>query len=175
MQVCPDSVFVNEKRSEYGELRKPIADEFELKLKNELDRINRSFFENRESQRVLAVNLSRISLSAVLTYCITNLCNTGEHDREAFYKAADKYQSDLEEAVFGATWTDNIKVGENTHSFGGRNRERVKEEDIPQFTYNHLSLNESLSNSWLDLSLLVLFNLVFFAGAYVSFRKYDVS
>ena len=41
-------------------------------------------------------------------------------------------------------------------------------------SYRHIGLAEALSACWWDVVLLVLFSVLFFAGAFVVFLKYDV-
>ena len=45
---------------------------------------------------------------------------------------------------------------------------------VPDMQYQYTTLAETLQASWPDLALLFLFNLVFFALAFVRFNKYDV-
>ena len=45
---------------------------------------------------------------------------------------------------------------------------------VPKFQERDLGLGESLQLAIWDIGLLALFNLVFFAAAFVSFLKYDV-
>ena len=46
--------------------------------------------------------------------------------------------------------------------------------NVPKFQERDLALDESLKLAIWDIGLLALFNLVFFAGAFVSFLRYDV-
>jgi ABC-type transport system involved in multi-copper enzyme maturation permease subunit len=45
---------------------------------------------------------------------------------------------------------------------------------VPKFKERSLALGQSLKLAIWDIGLLVLFNLVFFAAAFVSFLRYDV-
>ena len=47
-------------------------------------------------------------------------------------------------------------------------------ETVPKFQERDLALGESLKSAVWDIGLLVLFNMVFFAAAFVSFLRYDV-
>ena len=46
---------------------------------------------------------------------------------------------------------------------------------IPKFEERELPLGRSLQRASLDIGLLLLFNVVFFMGAYLSFLRYDVT
>jgi len=45
---------------------------------------------------------------------------------------------------------------------------------VPKFQEQDLALGQSLKLAIWDIGLLILFNLVFFAAAFVSFLRYDV-
>jgi len=50
----------------------------------------------------------------------------------------------------------------------------VSYDDIPKFQMQGSILADTFRAIWIDLLLLVLFNLLFFTGAYVAFLRYDV-
>ena len=45
--------------------------------------------------------------------------------------------------------------------------------EIPAFVYSPPSVTESIEAAAVDTALLALFNLIFFAGAFVGFNRYD--
>jgi hypothetical protein len=53
-------------------------------------------------------------------------------------------------------------------------KEAINPNDLPPFEYEKTSLGATLPNVFPDFALLVLFNLLFFAGAYIRFLKYDL-
>ena len=46
--------------------------------------------------------------------------------------------------------------------------------ELPAFVFEPPAFNRVLRAGVFDLSLLALFNLLFFSGAFVAFRRYDV-
>jgi ABC-type transport system involved in multi-copper enzyme maturation permease subunit len=50
----------------------------------------------------------------------------------------------------------------------------INMETVPQFTMNRISLTQGLQAIWVDVLLLIIFNLLFFSIAYVGFLRYDV-
>jgi hypothetical protein len=50
----------------------------------------------------------------------------------------------------------------------------IDPKELPLFLYQKMTLHEILNHSLLDLSLLVLLNIVFFVAAYLKFLRYDV-
>jgi len=59
-------------------------------------------------------------------------------------------------------------------SWGTISHQPVDFATVPQFQERDVALGESLRVAVWDIGLLVLFNLVFFAAAFVSFMKYDI-
>jgi len=76
---------------------------------------------------------------------------------------------------------DNIKVevyqldGHDRWYIGDKPGFDSSEVQVPQFSdYQHTALAQALSACWVDILMLVLFSILFFAGAFVSFIRYDV-
>ena len=53
-------------------------------------------------------------------------------------------------------------------------KDPINPREIPPFVYASTPLQDVTGAALVDLGVLALFNLVFFAGAYVAFLKYDV-
>jgi hypothetical protein len=51
---------------------------------------------------------------------------------------------------------------------------KVVLDDMPKFEFDQETLAESLVRTLPDIGLMILLIIVFFAGAYISFLKYDV-
>ena len=49
-----------------------------------------------------------------------------------------------------------------------------KRASIPDMRYQYTSLPEAVEAGWFDILLLFIFNILFFAVAFLRFRKYDV-
>ena len=59
-------------------------------------------------------------------------------------------------------------------TWGAVSKKSVDFDTVPKFQERDLGLGQSLQLAIWDIGLLVLFNLVFFAAAFVSFLRYDV-
>ena len=46
--------------------------------------------------------------------------------------------------------------------------------EMPAFDYDNVALGQAIEASSVDIGILAFFNLVFFAGAFVAFVRYDV-
>jgi hypothetical protein len=56
----------------------------------------------------------------------------------------------------------------------GQKPKPIDTNEMPSFSYTPVSLGDVFGASLPDIGLLALFNIIFFAAAYVGFLRYDV-
>mgnify|MGYP003347480510 CR=1 FL=1 len=56
----------------------------------------------------------------------------------------------------------------------GEEPETIDASELPEFQFQKATFSSTAKESILDLGLLILFNLVFFGGAFFAFLKYDL-
>ncbi len=56
----------------------------------------------------------------------------------------------------------------------GEEEKPIDAKELPPFVYSNPPLGETVQAALFDIGLLGFFNLIFFAGAFVRFLKYDV-
>ncbi len=121
----------------------------------------------RRRQQELAFNLSRISPSSAMTFSALRLGKTGVEAHERFANSIRTYGSILGDWLMGKM-TANMSFGP-----GGESPKPVLD-DMPQYELVPESLSDSLYGVRYDLGILIMLNIILFAGAFVSFLKYDV-
>ena len=121
-----------------------------------------------ERQSRLAKNLACISPYANFVYVATDLSGTGLRSLEYFSRAREEYfnifRPYLARKVKEATQKDPTF---NENSF-------IDLSDRPRFSYKEEPLKERLAAVLPYWGVLLLLNVVFFAGAFVGFIRYDV-
>ncbi len=147
-----------------------------------VESLRNRLFEERRNKQVkqerLAFGLSRISPTAVFTLAATTICGTSLDLRNHFQEKASEYSQSFSEFI-------RSKTGQNMGGRGIKIRiTPMKEEtkppqgidlaEIPEFTYQPPELSAILYSAVPDLGILVLFNLVFFCGAFIAFLRYDL-
>lgn len=132
--------------------------------------------ENKSNvQQDLALALARISPTASFSLAAADLASTSLSLRKSYMEAANAYQSSFAQFMQSK---DADSQGFRYMRHG--NDEEVEEpepidtRELPEFTYEQPKASEAIAASLPDLGLLLLFNIVFFAGAFVAFLKYDV-
>jgi ABC-2 type transport system permease protein len=139
-------------------------------------RLNEERQNRQRVQEKVAFRLARVSPTASLSLATATLAGTSLDLKNRFYDAAADYRES-----FNAFMKE--KTGMNV---GGRivmwkmqgEEEEVPEpidpQEIPAFEYRCASLTESIGQALPDLGSLALFCIVFFAGAFVAFLRYDL-
>jgi len=108
------------------------------------------------------------------------IAGTGINRCADLYRQAKRYGADLKEFIRSRDMEDPkslhlIGPEQNmAYSWRAISHDPVGFEMVPKFQERDLALSQSLKLAVWDIGLLVLFNLVFFAAAFVSFLKYDV-
>ena len=143
---------------------------------NVIRKIEQEYKNKRNVQASIAMNLSRISPVSCYTYLLSELAGTGVTEPENFDKNAQRYQDEVKRSVYDNYFSISYGgVGTGTatmiYSIDGFDESKAS---IPEMHYRHQTLAEALQAGWADILLLFLFNILFFAVAFLSFRKYDV-
>jgi len=123
--------------------------EMNRRLEIENDKLTEDY-RNRFNRLVkVSQNITRISPAAAFTFLATDITGTGMREERRLKRAVLQYM-------------DTVKNWDN----GKGNR--------PSFSYQRSSIIEALGPGGLSNGLiLVLFNILFFSGAYVTFLRYD--
>lgn len=146
------------------------ADDFRAELTGKIDAQNAAFEKDyqakRKSQQNLAVNISRISPSSALMFATMSLARTGMDEHERFLNSVKEYKP-----IF-TQWINPLMTRGANFQTGQLPKPDLS--TMPQHEFISESLSESFMRTLPDLILLIMLIIVFFAGAYVSFIKYDV-
>ena len=129
--------------------------------------LDSEYQKKRRRQQVLALNLSRFSPASSMTLGVLGLAKTGIAEHERFLDTVRTYQT-----VFGK-WV-NRKSIQAIQFDGGNKPEKPDLAGMPEYGFVPQSLGDSASQVLMDVFIMVLMNIMLFAGAYVSFLKYDV-
>jgi len=157
-------------QSAYQEKFRVYLTELQQDLTAQIDaknaEVEESYQAKRHRQQMLALNLSRISPASALTFGTLSLAKTGIHEHERFLNSIKTYKP-----IF-TQWV-NAKMMENL-DFNARQQPKPVLDDMPQHEFMPMSLADAFSLSLPDLVVMVMMIIVLFAGAFVSFLRYDI-
>jgi ABC-type transport system involved in multi-copper enzyme maturation permease subunit len=171
-----DSKETERAQKQYDKQKEPVLRKYEERMSKEARRIEENYTNQRRAQVVTAANLSRLSPICCFTYALSEMAGTGTSEIENFSKQARQFQETMKRNYY-----DNFEFSEyrtdNQWSGGYYRKEGFDLDKFPvphMSSYRHVGLAGALSVCWWDIVLLILFSVLFFAGAFVSFLRYDV-
>jgi len=129
--------------------------------------LERDYQAKKRAQQNLAINLSRISPASALTFSTMSLARTGFDENQRFLDSIRTYKS------IYTKWAEAKMMRYRFHQVGEAET-KPDLSDMPIHSFESESLSKSLARTVPDIVLMVVLIIVFFAGAYVSFLKYDV-
>lgn len=152
-----------------------LENECQRRIADTIRKLEQDYRNKRNIQATLAVNLSRFSPVSCYTYLISGLAETGTAETGKFTENAERYQEQVKTAIY-----DNFIV--TSYRLGGSRASSSKEVEgfdrskaaIPEMSYKYTTMSETLRAGWIDILLLFVFNVLFFAVAFWRFNKYDV-
>ena len=161
--------------SDFQKFMSGLGDERERKMNEFTQRLNEERSNRQRVQERLALGLSRISPSAVVSLASMEIAGTGVHMQEAYIAAAERYQK---------TYAEFMKEKTGVNPGGGLifrittddepEKQPLNLQEIPRFEFVLPSLAASLGSIAIDLGLLGLFTIIGFIGAFIGFLRYDV-
>ena len=162
--------------SEFNKFMSGLADERDSKMRELSNRLAEERTNAQRRQQGLAFGLARISPAAAFSLAATALAGTSLNLENRYHDAAVAYQDVFGKFMFQKT---GLKLGGRVIAFkntvGQDEKPRpIDPNELPAFQFTSASLPDVLYPALPDLGLLAVFNLVFFAGACLAFRRYDV-
>ena len=136
------------------------------------ERLNEEHLKAQIKQVKLARSLTRISPASIVQYAIESLAGTGFPRHLQFLEQVKRYAAEFREFLVETDRADP----ESPHAIGiveGTSEKPVNFEAIPKFE-DRLTFSGSLNAAVVDILLLILFLMVLFAGAYLSFLRAEV-
>ncbi len=158
-------------QKEWQEKFKKFLEDYQQDLTSKIDENNaaleRDYQAKKKSQERLAINISRISPASALTFSTMSFARTGLDEHERFLASIRAYKP-----IF-TKWA-NAKMMRTIDFSGSGQTAKVVLADMPQHKFEPETLSKSLARTIPDFGLMLFLIIVFFAGAYVSFLKFDV-
>ena len=145
-----------------------------------INEVVESYHSRMLNQAFAGRSLTRISPAVVYGTASEALAGTGMHRGISLFRQIRQYQVQLRDYVIGEDRGDPDTLHllfDEAHSveeWNAISKKLANFEAMPKFEEQDLTLSESLKLVTWDIGLLALFNLVFFAAAWVSFERYDV-
>jgi len=161
---------------EFNRFMENLADEREQKTGEFARHLNEDKYNRQKKQQNLAFTLARLSPSTSMTLAATSLAGTSMELKNRYQEEAMAYQQAYGKFIKEKTGLNPggrmimVKVSMDD----GEKPQPINPYELPEFDYKPISLTESFQSAIADIGLLTLYNLIFFAGAFVAFNRYDL-
>ncbi len=134
--------------------------------------------ENRRNKQEIrasnSLTIARVSPSAEFSLAASKLAGTSldiSYDYLEQLKNYQKVYGNFQREKSGGASSSGVMI---MISDGSSEPKNIDPTEMPKFEYKQPSLASVFSSSIIDMALLVLYNLIFFTGAFVSFIKFDL-
>ena len=146
-----------------------LYQDYRKRTAHTLKQMEQNYRNRKGNQYHIAAALSRLSPVCCYAFMVTGLSNTGIPEPDHFIENAQRYQDQMEEAIYS-------KIVLMTRNEGGwiEGFDPSSPILLPDMHYALPGLRQRLENAWPDFSLLVLFGALFYALTFVRLVKYDV-
>lgn len=124
--------------------------------------------EERERNAKFTDVLARISFADVYHYAVGTIAGTDRQSYNDFIQDSRAYKREIVEYL-------KDKAAFSSRAWFSNDQGAADLTDLPVFQQRRFSLPESLSRAYIDILILLAWNIVLFMAAYVSFLRYDMS
>ena len=115
-----------------------------------------------------ARDISRISFADAYRFAVGAITGTDRKSYNDFIGQARSYKRQVIDYLAG-------KDAFSTRAWFSSDKGKADFADLPVFRPQHNALSESFSRAAGDVFILLVWNIILFMGAYVSFLRYDMS
>lgn len=155
---------------EFISQRNDLQKEYDDRITSTLEKIEADYWAKRNTQNLIAANISRLSPVSCYNYIVSDLSGTGIHEINNLIKQAQRFQSSVKREIY-----DLFKIEHYGSSVRHHQPDNIDELEVPQMNdYTYLNTEDALRHTWIDFLLLAIYSILFFAAGYVSFLRYDV-
>ena len=162
--------------AQYDEEKTSIETEYAGRIAGMIQRIDEEYAAQKNEQFAIARNLSRFSPVSCFTYILSEIAGTGLLEIDNITETARQFQDRVRAEIYDHFIVKEYRT-EHGASIMASNEEGFDSSTtpVPQMgEYRPVPLHAALASVYPDIILLALYAILFFAGAFVSFLRYDV-
>ncbi len=153
---------------EYIKKQKDVQETYLTRTAAEMEKIDASYEVQRAAQTRLARNISRLSPVSCFLHIVTETSRTGLAEVDRLKRNRASFRKFLDDEI----GRKSTRVRFENMSTGGYTFDR--QTPAPRIRYEEGTLAGILPGVGIDIALLFLYAILFFAAAYVSFLRYDL-
>jgi ABC-type transport system involved in multi-copper enzyme maturation permease subunit len=148
----------------YGEEAEKLREELQQEGERRKSRLDDFYNDKVNGQIRISKTISRISPSASFKYAVTGLAETGTVLYDRFKSAYERFQEKFRE------YGDQLREK--------RNQDKLEKgwfnpDEMPRLSMFDETVADSINAVFVDILLMVIYNVLFFMGAFMMFLRYD--
>lgn len=151
------------------ERQEAIREEFRARLVSRFQKVESEIEKKRNTQMLIASNLARLSPVSCFIRPLAELSHTGLLQYQMFKEEVSRFEQTLNKEIYGKYKIRRQKGGSADIYFDGDQAAAP-----PRFQYSLMPLQSVVKDILPDFILLAIYNILFFAAAFVAFLRYDV-
>jgi ABC-type transport system involved in multi-copper enzyme maturation permease subunit len=160
----------------YDEQITTIDEKFSKEMESEVSKIENAYQQKINTQKGIALNISRISPFSSYINIISDISSTGFSEVENFNVQAQKFQynvkADIYDKVITKKYYDSGGYRSRSSSINGFD---IRKAVVPRISdYKYLTPSYAIYKNWPDLLLICSFTILFFMACVVGFLRFDV-
>jgi ABC-type transport system involved in multi-copper enzyme maturation permease subunit len=163
----PSSSGLSEK--EMRDRQEVIREEFRASLVSKFQKVESEIEKKRNTQMLIASNLARLSPVSCFIRPLAEMSYTGLLQYRTFKEEVSRFEQTLNKEIYNKYKIRRHKGGSADIYFDGDGAVGP-----PKFQYSLISLQSVVKDILPDFILLAIYNILFFAAAFVAFLRYDV-
>ncbi len=171
----PEGAKMEDMHTQFQKFMESLAENRNQQMQELASRLNEDRRNRQFEQERLAFGIAKLSPAAAFSLAATNLVGTSLKLKQHYINEANGYQKTYGEFMKDKTGMNpgggmifmRVKSGEEEEK-------PIDPKELPPFEYSEPALGETVQAALFDIGLLGFFNLLFFAGAFMRFLKYDV-
>jgi ABC-type transport system involved in multi-copper enzyme maturation permease subunit len=160
---------------EFQKFMSGLTQERDQKMSELAKRLNEERMNKQWVQQQWAFGLARTSPTATLSFLNTSIVGTGIQLQDDYRRSAGRYQQSFGEFMkekTGVTPSGGFVMRFTTED--EPKKTPINPMELPQYDFIQPPLSAVLGGIMIDVGILALFNILFFAGAFISFLRFDV-
>jgi ABC-type transport system involved in multi-copper enzyme maturation permease subunit len=160
---------------EFQKFMADISTERAKKTQELASRLNEERANRQSIQEALALGLARISPSASFSLAAADFAGTSLRLKDRYRDAAKTYRESYDKFIFDKTGVNpGGGMVMRVVTDDGTKAKPIDPTELPPFVFQDVTLGEALQAGLVNMGVLVLYCLVFFAVAHRAFVRYDV-
>ncbi len=160
--------------AEFQSFMQSLSDERTQRMNAFAKQLNEERRNRKIEQERLALTLARFSPATCFSLATANLAGTSIDLKQHYLAEATGYQKTYADFMLEKTGMALDGRHMMFRMQGDEEPEPINPDELPAFAYKPAPLAAGVNAALPDIGLLALFNLIFFAGAFIRFQSFDV-